>query len=411
MSQRTVLSALAAVGLLVGCGSDSSEGTTETSSEQTTTEATDAAETSPPGTTTPPAGSSDPATSSSPDTSAPTTAAAPEPIDEPVSTDTDADADASATSDPADTDSSPTSDAPETELVELSTPIPPGSFRAVAPGDAIVLGTDGDLELRPRLIGTITDPAIPLVDNPDPDDGSDDGTGPNVIDDVAGFANGSLIYGDCCEPASGNVYALPEAGAEPALIGAGFDPDLSPNGERLVTANSMMISVTSVGDGSGSGLLLNHRDDQRFFDVADVQWSTDDEIALLSRSGDGEFMLTAFDAGTLEETNSVVLSSADGADPDDVSFAGFGPDDTLAVSTTGATETTIRFYQPDTLAELDATRTLPSSVSSVAFVPGDLGLTWVDGNVLYYLPSGQLEPSALANDVLAAWPLEPGLVT
>jgi hypothetical protein len=297
----------------------------------------------------------------------------------------------------------PATTAPPVDVLDQSLDVPAGTFVA-APGDAIVLGVDGDLELRPRLIGTTDDPAVPLVDNPDPRDPVAEGPGPNVIEDVAGIVNGSLIYSDCCEPVSGNLYALPGPGAEPVLSGVGLHPALSPDARQLAAANDNFLQVVATADGNGAGRLLTSDAEDPYRSVVDVGWTSDDEVVLLSSVDSESYSITAHDPTTLEQTAEVPLEVDASLDDTSVRFAGNRSDGMLAVAIGTPDQTTIRFVEPGTLALHDDERTLPADVTAVEFA-ADLGLLWVDDEVLYRLPPDQFVADRLASGVRAAWPL------
>jgi hypothetical protein len=84
---------------------------------------------------------------------------------------------------------------------------------------------------------------------------------PDVIDHVAGTYDGMLVYGDCCEPVAGNIYAIGEPGAEADIFTSntlsdrarplphGFGPDLKPGGTLLVAANWMVVVLTDLATG------------------------------------------------------------------------------------------------------------------------------------------------------------------
>jgi hypothetical protein len=95
-----------------------------------------------------------------------------------------------------------------------------------------------------------------------------------------------------------------------------------------------------------------------------------------------------------------------GQAPDtDVRFAGHGPDGEIVVAVSTPANTRLRYFAPTTLAELPLLeRSLPGSATSIRLAGDGLGLLWVDDNVLYHLPAGDLEAERLGRDVLAAWP-------
>ena len=55
----------------------------------------------------------------------------------------------------------------------------------------------------------------------DPSVAVEEGPGPNVIDAVAGVVDGTLLFGECCEPVAGAVSALTAPGAQREGIASG----------------------------------------------------------------------------------------------------------------------------------------------------------------------------------------------
>ena len=119
---------------------------------------------------------------------------------------------------------------------DFSIELPVGSIHT-GPDDLFIVHDDGDLYWhRDILAENPTDP-IRLADFGDPRPPVTEGSGPNGVDAIAGVVNGSLIYGDCCEPISGNLLAATGPDSERTLLGAGYSPTLSSDQQFLATAN------------------------------------------------------------------------------------------------------------------------------------------------------------------------------
>jgi len=272
-----------------------------------------------------------------------------------------------------------------------------------------VLALDGDLELWSDTLARPPAQRTTIVDYPDPFGVVNEGSGPNVIDHVAGEIAGSVIFGDCCEPVAGNVRVATAPG-EVRTVGVGSSPALSPRRDLLGTANDYQISQTSTrGDGEGVVRLL---DQTPSLHVADLTWTSnatataaDDHLVLLGWTLDSGWALYAVDRTTLEPTKAFDLGIAPvPAAPDvNVRFAGTGPGAEIVVAESNASTTRLRYFSPTTLAELPAIeRSLPPTATSIRVSQQDL--LWVDrGDVLYFLLRGTFEPIRLGDGVLAAW--------
>jgi len=301
----------------------------------------------------------------------------------------------------------PTTTTPTT--TSLSIPIPRGDFSTHS-GDLFVLGLDGDLEIvsdasagPPTLVADYADPFGPVNEGP----------GPNVIDHVAGIVDGTVVFGDCCEPISGSIRVATDSDVVRTVAG-GYSPALSPNGTLLGIANDFQISQTAA-DPMGDGVFRSLNQDPResHVNVADLTWSSmataaagDDHMVLLGWDDDGWWLFDV-DQTTLDLTRAFQLGVPPVADaPEtDLYFAGHGPDAEVVVAVSDATSTRLRYFAPTTLAELpQLERTLPASASSVRLDRDGEGLLWIDdGGVLYHLPAGELEAERLGSGHLAAW--------
>jgi|GEM_PF-1562891 len=284
------------------------------------------------------------------------------------------------------------------EPIETSMIFPTGPYE-LGDDDLFILRTDGDLELHEQILDGRADSVERLVDNPDPRDAVDEGPGPNVVDDIAGVVNGAVVYSECCEPVAGVVLAAGDDG-DSIDVGFGYDPALSPDGTRVATANDQFLSVTGVG-GNGVGVPLNQDADARYSSVFDLEWVDDETVAMI-RSQDSQYAITTHDATTLVETASVMIDGADANLGVSASFAGSSDAGEVVVAIQDPVETTLRFFDPDTLTESDTEPVvLPVDVSAVQI--GAAGVLWVDDSVLFLLAPGEFIAEPLADEVLAAW--------
>ncbi len=275
-----------------------------------------------------------------------------------------------------------------------------------------VLARNGDLELWSEALAPPVGQRTLVADYPDPFGPVNEGSGPNVIDHVAGAVGGTVVFGDCCEPISGSVLAATGPDEIRRLAG-GYSPTLSPAGDLLGTANDYQISQTAA-DRSGRGIFrsLNQGPDATYLNVRDLTWSSnatatgdDDHLVLLAWTDDG-WWLYDVDRSSLElaPTFDLGVPSVREAPETDMHFAGTGPDGEVVVAQSNAETTRLRYFAPTTLAEVpDLERSLPASTTSIRLEGDGLGLLWVDGGSLYYLPAGEFEATRLGTDVLAAW--------
>lgn len=293
--------------------------------------------------------------------------------------------------------------------VELA--IPTGTFETT-PADLFVLALDGDLELWTAALTSTPVQRTLVADYPDPFAAFSEGTGPNVIDHVAGEIGGTVVFGDCCEPISGNVIAARRVD-DVAPISGGYSPTLSPTRDLLGTANDQVITQTAA-DSTGAGLSrpLNQQPDEPYRNVADLTWSSnsttsadDDHMVLLVWDEDG-WWLHDVDRSTLEPTPALELGvpSVEEAPDTTMQFAGHGPDSEIVVAQGTPDTTRLRYFDPRTLTELpQLERSLPGSASSIRLADDGLGLLWVDRGDLYVLSADETAPRRLGQDVLAAW--------
>lgn len=288
---------------------------------------------------------------------------------------------------------------------EFSSPVPPGEFVA-SPDDVVVLRTDGDLMYLSGALdpGTDSEPIL-LVDNRDPREPVDEGTGPNYVSNVLGIINGSIVYSDCCEPVSGNVFAT-VAPLDSRLFAVGGAPTSNPSGTRWATANFMALTVIDTTTGDGTGVLLNQDADAEIRSIIDLDWADDDTLVALVAAGDDPTSFTTelelYDASTLRPTLTVEI--ADLADLDTARFAGRTPSGMIAVNVTGPDLSVVRMFDPVTLEEDPAAALeFPPTVAAVEVDSQGAGFLWIDGTTLFHLPAGAFDARPLADGIRHAW--------
>jgi hypothetical protein len=410
---RSILAGLVVAATFTGCtigDDDASSGDPGPSAGSTTRAAPSTDATPAPSTTGPATSSSGPSSTAtvttSTATSTPDTTLPPTTTTTPPATTT---TDVTTTSQPATTTTAAGTNgsvgAPA-DRVSVSADIPSGEFIA-APGDLIVSRTDGDLDYLPNALSPGNQaPAITLLDRTDPRPATSDQPGANVVADVAGFVDGSVIYGECCEPVSGNIFAVAAPGSETGPVAVGNLVDRSPNGSMLAAASYLQLSVFDLESGDGDAIVLQQASGP--VTIIDVEWATDDTLLVIVFDGQDHRVLI-YDAATL--TASPVQLNLDPTvevQLDAVRFVGRTPDGQVAVATTsGSGSWDVLYLDPDTLDDDDQLRqTFPLSVTNLEIDAGGLGQIWVDGGTLYYLGPGQFEARPIDDDVAAAWFVE-----
>lgn len=294
---------------------------------------------------------------------------------------------------------------PPADRVTLSVDVPTGEFLA-APGDLVVLRTNGDLEYRPNALSPGNQaPPIVLVDRADPRPGPQEGLGPNLVSDVAAFVDGSVLYGECCEPVSGNVFAVDAPRSDVGPIAVGNLTDQSPDGSRLATASNIQFSIIDVESGDGHGLVLQPTPDQRF-SIVDIEWADDDTLMAIIFDG-RDHRVVPYDADTM--IASPIQRNLDpNVDYEAVRFVGRSPQRHVVVATTtGFSTWDVLYLNPSTFAENNQLhQNFPLSVSNLEIDAGGLGQIWVDGGTLYYLGPGQFEARPIGDGIISAWFVE-----
>jgi hypothetical protein len=281
--------------------------------------------------------------------------------------------------------------------------LPAGDITA-APDDLFVVHADGDLYLhRGALSGGGAEER--LVDLADPRAPVAEGPGPNVVDEVAGLIDGALVYGDCCEPVSGNVIAVPSAGAEAVFVGYGHGTTLDPSGTHLASANDYGLLVMDLDTRTASSIAFDQDASAPYASVVDVAWTADgDRVVVLAYDDEG-FFLTPFGVrAPFTRLPDVRLDFAPDVEAFRFAeFAGLGPGGEVVVVARPAGSTELRYFDPATLDEdVSRRRSLPVEASSVRLALDGRGLLWVVDGELWYEPAGG-SAQRLAIDVDTAW--------
>jgi hypothetical protein len=287
------------------------------------------------------------------------------------------------------------------DVIEGTVTLPTGEL-TTGDDDLFVLHADGDLWLHPGVLDGSPGGPVRIVDYDDPGMPVDEGPGPNVIDHVAGVVDGTLIYGDCCEPIAGTVLTVTRPDAGPELLLFGYTPTLAPDRERLATANDYGVTVADLAAGTTASSELDEGDDH--VSVLGIEWVDDDALGLLMLSG-GEFSLVPYTAEPPVPAGPPVTLDIE-FDPEGVDWArlaGRGPDGEVAVALGGPSATEVRFLDPVTLgAAATPGLELPPTATWVQLASDDAGLLWGDGDEVRYRAVDGQERS-LGSGYLAAW--------
>jgi hypothetical protein len=279
--------------------------------------------------------------------------------------------------------------------------VPTGTIEA-GPDDLFVVHADGDLYLHPGMLSDAPGEPFRLAQFGDPREPVLEGPGPNAVDRVAGVHRGAVLFGDCCEPAAGNLLAATGPDSERNVWAFGFTPALSPGGSRLAAANWAEIQVVDLdravvrsrpitvqpwdviwsADGNRVYLLHNEYlvDDDQMSPYA--VWVFDEMLFPL---GSPQPTGIAFEPGVRVE------------------FAGRAAAGDLAVSVVGDDIAELRFLDPDTLQErTDLRRALPAGATGIRVSPDGRSLLWVEGDVVWF-EGADSTPRQLGTGYRAAW--------
>lgn len=115
---------------------------------------------------------------------------------------------------------------------------------------------------------------------------AEDGTpAPNTLTDLALSPDGQVVwYGDCCEPAGGNLYTVPTAGGEQMLLSNGSEPEVSPDGSTLAVRTTIGIGLVDARTGEHLGEIP---DEDFQGDTRRPTWSPDGSMVAWERLADG----------------------------------------------------------------------------------------------------------------------------
>ena len=300
------------------------------------------------------------------------------------------------------TSSSSTTSAVLPDVRDLRVPIPKGQLRA-APGDVLAVHADGDLWLHRGLLTATPGSAEQLVGLADPRVRSAEGPGANRIDRVAGPIDGVVYFTDCCEPVSGNLYAVGQAGAERRLLAPGDRVALRHDAGAIAMVNSYALSVIELPSGRQSTEVFAAPISQ-LGGGWDVLWARDGRSLLVLDAASDWFDILRFDAVAPFALLERVRIATPGRPPSgSVLFAGRGPNGEIAVAVEGTDRTSVRFFDADTLAarpELE--QRLPAGATAVQLAGDGRGVLWITGEALWHRAADGSE-RRLGDGFAAAW--------
>lgn len=310
---------------------------------------------------------------------------------------------------------SPNSDVfpePGDAALTTQTAIAPSGSIDAAPGDMVTLGVDGDVWLHrgafdPLQYGRPPEAATRLVDGDDVRN-SEGEVAPNTPQWVGGFVNGALIYGDCCEPAVGNVFAVSEPEGPPAQISYGWSARADTSGRRWAAVSDYALTLFDYNTGRGVSRQLNLGGD--YLNVSEVAWSPDDtELWVFGQTLEQGASLLRFRADhSLSELGRVELGAAPGvSSPARLEFAGRMADGTTVLTQHGPdAATTLATLFLDSTGQRRTEQSpwaLPDGARQVQVSPDGTTLAVVtDDSTAYLVRSGE-DPVEWATDVSAVW--------
>lgn len=253
-----------------------------------------------------------------------------------------------------------------------------------------------------------------LAQYDDPDDFGDEEAGQepvaggNFVDGVALSPDRETLYlALCCEPAPGRLARLPRTGGEPAQLGNGDAPDVSPDGERLASIQIFLLVVTDLASGDVDA--VRQAPGGEVVALLSITWDLDGQsvyVLPLDSTEEPPRLLRVRPGVDETYADAEVITLPDGVTPalvrvladgrvlvvsqlPEVHFDVPGPSRLLAIDVDNGSVEELAVVQQRVLdLSLDASRTLPILVRE-------------DGVVLYLGPDGMTELGR--GFVAAAW--------
>jgi hypothetical protein len=173
-------------------------------------------------------------------------------------------------------ETTPTSDPVQPSVVAVPSTLSP--FVVTDPPPLVAIEADGDAVILD--LGTL-EPVL-LYDGQDPDEASQLGDGPNLVDRISVAADGSVAYvGLCCAPVVGTILETqpPAVASTTDTPTYGFAPTLNPSATLLAAIGPDTITVTDTATDVVAE--LPPVADDRWGTPVDLMWLDDNTIAVL----------------------------------------------------------------------------------------------------------------------------------